>query len=97
MTITYTSPSPGCHRRNSNRGAVDLLPTENRWPKEISEAVKQFELEQAVRKATAQLRHSVNLAGLVEDGLHSPISGRRIPPCSQRSFPGQVSRCHQRN
>jgi len=42
-------------------------------------------LEKAIRKATAQLRHSVSVAHSPEHGLYSLISGRRLPPPITRS------------
>jgi hypothetical protein len=96
MNVTFTRRSSGHHYRNAGRSAaVDFPPSDNRG--EIDEAARQFALEQAVRKATAQLRHSVNLPNPLDDGLYSPISGRRVSPSPGRFFAGRISRSHQRS
>jgi hypothetical protein len=98
MTATFTARSSKHHHRDPDRfAAAGLLPAHNTGTMEMDEATKQFELEQAVRKATAQLRRSVKLPSPLEDGLYSPISGRRVLPFVGRFFAGRISRCHQRS
>jgi hypothetical protein len=98
MNFTFTSRSPSDHYRNPNRSAAGgFLPPDSLRTMEIDEAARQFELEQAVRKATAQLRRSIKLPNPLEDGLYSPISGRRVSPSIGRLFAGRISRCHQRS
>jgi hypothetical protein len=94
MTTTC-SPRPLCHQYRGQSVAVDLLPAGNRRPIEIDEATRQFALEEAVRKATAQLRCSVKPPNHLEDGLYSPLSGRRVSPSIGRLLAGRISRCHQ--
>ncbi len=96
MNVTFTSRPSSHHYRNADRsGAVDFPPSDNH--REIDEAARQFRLEQAVRKATAQLRNSVKLPNPLDDALYSPISGRRVSPSPGRFFAGRVSRSHQRS
>jgi hypothetical protein len=64
---------------------------------ELHEPIEHLQLEQANRKATAQIRRSVTLSNSPEDGLHSLISGRRVSPSLGRFFVARVSRCHQRS
>ncbi|SRR6266436_3892691 len=97
MTVTFTPRSSSHHNRNPDRStAVSLLPANSRRMMEIDETTKQFKLEQAVRKATGQLRRSVKAPNPFEDDLYSPISGRRVSPSSGTFFAGRISRCHQR-
>jgi hypothetical protein len=97
MTVTFIPLSSTHHNRNADRvAAVSFLPASIRWTIEIDKATKQFKLEQAVRKATAQLRRSVKALDPLEDDLYSPISGRHVSPSSGRFFAGRISRCHQR-
>jgi hypothetical protein len=95
MKIVFTSCSSNDHYRRS--AALDFLSSNNRPTSEIDEAARQSQLEQAVRKATAQLRRSVKLPNPLEDGLYSPISGRRVSSSVGRCFAGRISRCHQRS
>jgi hypothetical protein len=95
MNVTFMPRSTNDHDRNADRS--DFLRPDNRRTTEIDEAASQVELEQAIRKATAQLRRSVKLPNPLEDGLYSPISGRRVSPSVGRCFAGRISRCHQRN
>jgi hypothetical protein len=96
MNVSFTPRSSDHHDRNTDRSAaVDFSPSDIR--REIDEAARQFELEQAVRKATAQLRHSVKLPNPLDDALYSPISGRRVSPSPGRLFAGRISRSHQRS
>jgi len=98
MNVTFTPRSTNDHYHNADRSApVDFLPPDNRRTTEIDEAARQVELEQAIRKAIAQLRRSVKLPNSLEDGLYSPISGRRVSPSVGRFFAGRISRCHQRS
>jgi hypothetical protein len=97
MTVTFTPLSSTHRNRNADRvAALSFLPTSTRRTTEIDEATKQFELEQAVRKATAQLRRSVKAQDPLEDDLYSPISGRHVSLSSGRFFAARISRCHQR-
>jgi len=97
MSVTFTPRSSSHHNRNADRSAaVSFLPASARRTIEIDEATRQFELEEAVRKATAQLRRSVKAPNPLEDDLYSPISGRHVSPSSGRFFAGRISRCHQR-
>jgi hypothetical protein len=95
MNVTFTPRSTNDHDRKADRS--DFLPPDNRRTTEIDEAASQVELERAIRKATAQLRRSVKLPNPLEDGLYSPISGRRVSPSVGRCVAGRISRCHQRN
>ncbi|HZC36545.1 MAG TPA: hypothetical protein VE242_13070 [Chthoniobacterales bacterium] len=95
MTTTFRT-QPLSHHRRTRSAAVSLIPADNRRPMEIDEATREFALEQAIRKATAQLRRSVKLPNPPEDGLYSPLSGRRVSPSVGRLFSGPISRCHQR-
>jgi hypothetical protein len=89
MSVTFTTRSSSHHNRNADpTAAVSFLPASTRRTIEIDEATKQFDLEQAVRKATAQLRHSVKALNPLEDDLYSSSS--------RRFFAGQITRCHQR-
>jgi hypothetical protein len=98
MNVTFTPRSANNHYRDEDRSApVDFLPPDNRQTTEIDEAVRQVELEHAIRKAIAQLRRSVKLPNPLEDGLYSPISGRRVSPSVGRFLAGRISRCHQRS
>jgi hypothetical protein len=94
MTTTFTSQSLS-HHEHARSAAVGFLPVANRQPMEMDEATKQFALEEAVRKATAQLRRSVKLPNPLDDGLYSPLSGRRVSPSIGRFVLGRISRCHQ--
>jgi hypothetical protein len=95
MTTTFT-PRPLGHHGRARSAAVGFLRAANRQPMEIDEATKQFALEQAIRKATAQLRRSVNLPNSPEGGgLYSPLSGRRVSPSLGRMITGRISRYHQ--
>jgi hypothetical protein len=98
MNVIFTLRSANKHYRDEDRSApVDFLPPDNRRTTEIDEAARQVELEQAIRKAIAQLRRSVKLPNPPEDGLYLPISGRRVSPSVGRFFAGRISRCHQRS
>jgi hypothetical protein len=94
MTTTFTS-RPLSRHCGARSVAVSPSPADNRRPVEINESTRQFALEQAIRKATAELRRSVKLPKPSEEGLYSPLSGRRVSPSGSRSFPGRISRCHQ--
>jgi len=95
MNVAFTSRPSGHRYRNADRsGAVDVPPSNN--CREIDEAARRFKLEQAVRKATAQLRQSVKLPNPLDDALYSPISGRRVSPSAGRFLAGRISRSHQR-
>jgi hypothetical protein len=96
MTVTFTPFSSSHHNRSADRSAAVSFPASTRRTMEIDEATKQFELEQAVRKATAQLRRSVKAPNPLEDDLYSPISGRHVSLSSGRFFAARISRCHQR-
>jgi hypothetical protein len=97
MSVTFTTRYSSHHNRNADpSAAVSFLPASTRRTIEIDEATKQFDLEQAVRKATAQLRHSVKALNPLEDDLYSPISGRHVSSSSRRFFAAQITRCHQR-
>lgn len=100
MSIIVTRRAPTQHRRDGSESAslpIDFLTARDCRSAEIDESTERIQLEQAVRKATAQLRRSVRLSNPLEDGLYSLISGRRVSPSSGRSFACRVSRCHQRN
>jgi hypothetical protein len=93
MTTTSTEQTLS-RRRRTRSVAVSLIPAANGRPMEIDQA-KQFALDQAIRQATAQLRRSVKLPNPPEDGLYSPLSGRRVSPSVGRLVAGRISRCHQ--
>jgi hypothetical protein len=92
---TFTAQPLSRHYR-TRTAAVSSSPADNRPPAEIDGAAKQIALEQAIRKATAQLRRSVKLPNPREDSLYSLLSGRHVSPSAGRPLPGQISRCHQR-
>jgi hypothetical protein len=95
MTITLTAQPLTHHYCRTRSAAVGPSPADNRRPAEIDEAAKQVALEQAIRKATAQLRRSVKLPNPREDGLYSLLSGRHVSPSARRPLTGRISRCHQ--
>jgi hypothetical protein len=95
MNVTFISRPSGHRYRNADlSGAVDFPPSDSCG--EIDEAAKRLKLEEAVRKATAQLRQSVKLPNPLDDALYSPISGRRVAPSAGRLLAGRISRSHQR-
>jgi hypothetical protein len=94
MTTTIT-PRYLSHHYRAQPVTVSFLPAGDRQPMEIDETTKQCALEEAVRKATAQLRRSVKLPKALDDGLYSPLSGRRVSPSIGRLLAGRISRCHQ--
>jgi hypothetical protein len=95
MNVAFTSRPSGHRYCNADRsGAVDFPPSGNCT--EIDEAARRLKLEEAVRKATAQLRQSVKLPLPIDDALYSPISGRRVAPSAGRFLAGRISRSHQR-
>jgi hypothetical protein len=94
MNLAFTPRfSHHYYRRPRPSWVIDFLPPDDRRTMEIDEA----QLEQAVRKATAQLRRSVKSPNPLEDALYSPISGRRVSPSPGRFSADRFSRCHQRN
>jgi hypothetical protein len=84
MNLTSTSLRMLDHQRDSQLSEIEPNP-------------RQFELEQVIRKAIAQLRHSVKPSDPLEDSLYSPISGRRVSLSSSKLPPYGISRYHQRN
>ena len=94
MTTMFT-PRPLSRRCRVRPVAANSSPAGNRRSVEIDETARQAALEQAVRKATAQLRRSVKPPNPPEDGLYSPLSGRHVSPSVGGFFTGRISRCHQ--
>jgi hypothetical protein len=94
MTTTFTG-RPLSRHYDARSATVSSSPADNRRTVEINESTRQFALEQAIRKATAELRRSVKLPKPSEEGLYSPLSGRHVSPSAGRSFSGRISRGHE--
>jgi hypothetical protein len=63
---------------NPSSCVMDFVPARDRLRQETDEAIRQFEIEQEIRKAAAQRRRSIELYDPLEDWLYSLIPAAAI-------------------